>query len=110
MWNCCAAALRAWGAYAARVGTWFLPADEGHFANLLAAAVPALGYSQAKQRACAIAALGELARCPSPSADTAATEVRAGVRRSRRCRRCGARRSSPWRSRRLVGCSRPRAA
>ena len=44
-----------------------LPADPAHLANFLAeSAERALGYSQAKQRACAIAALSRLALIPSP--------------------------------------------
>ena len=89
-WNRYAEALRAWEAYAARVGTSFLPAEAGHFANFRAATT-ARGYAQTKQRACAIAAFRELARCPSPSVDTSVIEVCGGVRRSRCHRRGGAR-------------------
>ena len=82
-WNRYATSLLSWEAYAARVGTSFLPADPSHFANFLAeAAAGASGHTQTKQRACAIAALSELARVPSLTGADMVRDVRAGLRRT----------------------------
>ena len=88
-WNRYATALLAWEAYASAQNTTFLPADPAHFANFLAeSAEGSRGYTQTKQRACAIAAFSRLALLPSPSGDETVSGVRAGIRRTR----CGGRR------------------
>ena len=82
-WNRYTSTLARWEEYAGRAGTPFLPADPSHFANFLAeAATGALGSTQTKQRACAIHALSNLARVPSPVQDPTVQDVRAGVRRT----------------------------
>jgi hypothetical protein len=84
-WNRYASTLVRWEAYAARMGTPFLPADPAHFANFLAeAAAGASGNTQTKQRACAIAALSAVAHVPSPGGDVLVRDVRAGLRRTLR--------------------------
>ena len=85
-WNRYAASLLRWEEYAARAGTPFLPEDPSHFANFLAEAATGTsgdsGHSQTKQRSCAITALSELARVPSPTGDDTVRDVRAGLRRT----------------------------
>ena len=84
-WNRYTSTLVRWEEYAARVGTPFLPADPTHFANFLAeAATGALGHTQTKQRSCAITALSQLARVPSPVEDALVQDVRSGLRRTLR--------------------------
>ena len=88
-WNRYATALLAWEAYASAQNTTFLPADPANFANFLAeSAEGSRGYTQTKQRACAIAAFSRLALLPSPAGDGTVSGVRAGIRRTR----CGGRR------------------
>ena len=80
-WNRYAQAIGSWVPFAESKGSTWLPADPELFAQYLVERAGS-GYSQTKQRCCAIEALSTIAGVPSPTTSPVVRAVRTGLLRT----------------------------